>query len=203
MILQTIEYYRNNGSNVYVLFLDCTKAFDKIKHNKMFDILVEKKVCPLILRIIKNMYTLNNSKIKWSNAQSEKFFIRNGVKQGGILSLKLFDIYLDSLLTELRNSKIGCHVGNVCFNSFAYADDIALLSPSLHGIKQLIQICEKYSLEYSIHFNPAKCALLYFNSELNHNYEHSNVFMFGEKLQIFDNFKHLRHSLSINKYFKN
>ena len=47
---------------------------------------------------------------------------------------------------------------------FAYADDIALVSPSLSVLRQMIQICEQYAMEYSIVFNPVKSKLMCFNS---------------------------------------
>ena len=44
MVTQTIEYYKHNNSNVFALFLDCSKAFDKLKHIKLFNILIERNV---------------------------------------------------------------------------------------------------------------------------------------------------------------
>ncbi len=40
---ETINYYNYNGSNVYVLFLDTTKAFDRVKCCKLFNELYKKK----------------------------------------------------------------------------------------------------------------------------------------------------------------
>ena len=205
MVLQTIEYYKNNNSNVYVLFLDCTKAFDKVNHSKLFNILIDKNICPLVLRIIKNMYCYANSRIKWNDVTSDVFYIGNGVKQGGVLSPRLFNLYLDPLLNEIRKSRFGCHVGNVSANCFAYADDVALLSPSLHGINELIRICEKYSIDFSIVFNPAKCALMYFNSEVKNKFDNFNVdvFMFGQRIPLTDTFNHLGHTISNSRNLLN
>ena len=52
---------------------------------------------------------------------------------------------------------------------------------------------------FSIQFNSAKCVLLYFKSELNPKCVHSNVFMFGEKIQSFNKFKYLGHTLSTSR----
>ena len=49
LVSETIQYYRTKGSNVYVLSLDATKAFDKVKYSKLFETLIERKVCPLII----------------------------------------------------------------------------------------------------------------------------------------------------------
>ena len=48
-----------------------------------------------------------------------------------MLSSILFSIYIDSLLQKLKYSGLGCHVGRTFVGAFAYADDLALVSPSL------------------------------------------------------------------------
>ncbi len=45
--------------------------------------------------------------VKWGNSVSDKFKVLNRVKQGGILSSKLFNLYMDDLKNE---SKIGCNI---------------------------------------------------------------------------------------------
>ena len=94
MVLETIQYYRSRGSNVYALLLDATKAFDRVKYSKLFEVLLEKKICPLIVRLLMGMYLLNSAKVKWNNALSYEFPLNNGVKQGGELSPTLFSLYL-------------------------------------------------------------------------------------------------------------
>ena len=57
------------------------------------------------------------------------FTILNGVRQGGILSLKLFSVYMDDLSKLLINSGIGCFIDDVCFSHVFYADDLCLMVP--------------------------------------------------------------------------
>ena len=64
---ETIEYYLNNGSNVYATFLDCSKAFDLVKHANLFRILIDKGICPLIIRLLSNMYVDMKGKVKWKS----------------------------------------------------------------------------------------------------------------------------------------
>ena len=42
IVLETIQYYRNTNSNVYVSLLDCSKAFDLVNYKKMFSCLIER-----------------------------------------------------------------------------------------------------------------------------------------------------------------
>ena len=86
LLLETIQYFKSRGSNVYMLSLDCTKAFDKVQFSKLFDTLIEKDICPLIIRMIINTYMKSISIVKWNQTMPDPFNIRNRVKQGAILS---------------------------------------------------------------------------------------------------------------------
>ena len=60
--------------------------------------------------------------------------VKNGVKQGGVLSPILFSIYTDGLLKRPQETGVGCYMGHHCSGALAYADDITLLSPSRSGM---------------------------------------------------------------------
>ena len=47
---------------------------------------------------------------------------------------------------------------------YCYADDIGLLSPTLSGLKEMMKLCEDYTLKHKIIFNASKSQLLYFPS---------------------------------------
>ena len=92
---------------------------------------------------------------------SSHFRIRNGVKQGGVLSPILFTIYIDNLIIQLRKFNIGCKIGNSLLGVFGYADDLTLLCPSLAGLKQMLNVCEDFAKEYNILFNASKSKLMH------------------------------------------
>ena len=91
------------------------------------------------------------------------------MKQGGCLSPSLFSIYLNNLILNLRNSNIGCKFGSEYIGVFGYADDLSLLCPSFTGIKEMLNICEKYDRKYDILFNATKIQLLYFGKDSNND----------------------------------
>ena len=125
-------------------------------------LLRERALCPVVLRLIMNMYVNQCIQIKWNSMISEKYGIANGVKQGGVLSPILFGIYMDNLIKRLKDSNIGCKIGNNYVGVFCYADDLTLISPTLTGLKCMLSICENYADEYKILFNASKSQLLHF-----------------------------------------
>ena len=76
----------------------------------------------------------------------------NGVKQGGCLSPMLFTLYMDGLIQKLKHSGISCHIGKIYCGVF----DMAIVSPTLFGLRQMIEICEEYASEMDLLFNNKK-----------------------------------------------
>ena len=165
VMMETISYYNANGSNVYALMLDASKAFDRFNYCKLFRVLLKRKVSPdspLVLRLLLYMYTKQKLQVRWGSSMSSQFTACNGVKQGAILSPILFSIYMDGLFEQLEKSDMGCHMGNHYTGCIGYADDLTLLIPTRSGIKVLIDICEKYAHEYCVSFNGTKSRYLIF-----------------------------------------
>ena len=69
-------------------------------------------MCPIVLRLLINMYINQKIRVNWNNVLSKQYCISNGVKQGGCLSPTLFSIYLNDLIDVLCSSNIGCRYGN-------------------------------------------------------------------------------------------
>ena len=81
------------------------------------------------------------------------FCTSNGVRQGGILSPKLFSVYIDDLSDKLVKCKVGCYIDNLCMNHVMYADDICLMVPSPAALQELIDICYDFSVQNDLSFN--------------------------------------------------
>jgi hypothetical protein len=157
-----IEYYKCQNSPVFSCFLDASKAFDRVNHWILFKKLKEKCVPIIIIRILLYWYRDQDMCVKWGNNISEHFKVTNGVRQGSLLSPKLFALYVDRLSNLLLDSRIGCFINNVCLNHLLYADDLCLLAPSAIALQKLINICKRYGIEHDIVFNPVKSVCMVF-----------------------------------------
>ena len=110
ILKECVDYFVDHGSNVFVTFLDCSKAFDKISHSGLFLKLVERGIplCMLLLLI----YWFSNMKCRcrWKDAFSDFFDVTSGIKQGGVISPLIFSVYVDDLIKRLRKHGVGCHM---------------------------------------------------------------------------------------------
>ena len=98
--------------------------------------------------------------VRWGNSVSKGFKVTNGVRQGGILSPYLFNIYLDDLSITLRKQYAGCKIADRIINHLLYADDLVLMCPSYRGLQDLLDICSEYADKHDIKFNTKKSVVL-------------------------------------------
>ena len=97
-MLETIDYYVETNTDCYLLLLGASKAFDHVKYVEMFTFLHDRKLCPIVLRLLMNMYINQTIQVRWNNTLSNVCGLSNGVKQGGCLSPTLFSLYINNLI---------------------------------------------------------------------------------------------------------
>ena len=135
VLKQVISKYIQNESSVYASFLDASKAFDLVRHDVLFEILLSRGLPPLVVRLLHSWYATQNLRVRWSRALSHPFAVSNGVRQGGVLSPILFTLYLDELLLKLRSNGVGYYWGDHFVGALAYADDVVLLAPCASALR--------------------------------------------------------------------
>ena len=94
VMMETISHYNANGSNVYALMLDASKAFNRVNYCKPFRVLLMRKVSSLVLRLLLYIYTKQKLQVRQGCSISSQFTACNGVEQGAVLSPILFSVYI-------------------------------------------------------------------------------------------------------------
>ena len=100
--------------------------------------------------------------VKWGKLCSSYFSVSNVVRQGGILSLKLFFVYVDNLSVALSATKTGSVINDKSVNHVFYADDLCIMPANPAGIQKLIDRGYNYSVHDSLIFNPTKSVCVVF-----------------------------------------
>ena len=78
-----------------------------IHHWILFKKLIDKHVPLFMIRLLVCWYSTQKMHIRWGNTVTSSFLVSNGVKQGGIISPILFNVYMDQLSEKLNASNIG------------------------------------------------------------------------------------------------
>ena len=93
-VKSSIQYYNYYGSHVYTCFLNASKAFDRINHWTMFEQIILRNVPIILIRILCFLVSISGTMYIMGKHEVLFFTASNGVRQGGILSLKLFSVYM-------------------------------------------------------------------------------------------------------------
>ena len=116
----------------------------------------------MIVRMLIFWYSKQEMCIKWGQAMSDYFTISDGVRQGGILSPRLFAVYVDDLSKQLIDARSGCSIEHQCINHVMYADDICILAPSALGLQKLLDVWYNFSQWNDNVFNSLKSVYIEF-----------------------------------------
>jgi len=108
-------------------------------------------------------YSNQHVHVRWRGVLSSSFTVGNGTKQGGVLSPCLFNCYVRDLIIAIMTTKIGCNIGGLFTNIFAYADDMVLLAPSWRALQYLINELVTYAnnIDMICNSNKTVCRLWY------------------------------------------
>jgi len=80
-------------------------------------------------------------------------------------------------------------------SSLCYADDLALIAPSAHALRRMLQVCSDFASEKNLTFNAGKSQLICFHSHKSVVVDERFKFC-GQELIFTDIVVHLGHTLS-------
>jgi len=83
--------------------------------------------------------------------------IKEGVKQGCILSPYLFNFFINELFEKCESSGLGIKIGKLSIPIIGYCDDLIVLGSNVARINKLLQECGQYADAWKLKFNEKKC----------------------------------------------
>ena len=84
--------------NIYFCFIDYTKAFDCVDHNKLCKILKEMGIPDHLTCCLRNMYASQEATVRTGHVTADWFKIGKEVCQGCIMSPSLFNLYAEYIM---------------------------------------------------------------------------------------------------------
>ena len=91
-----IEKAREFQKNI--CFIDYTKAFDCVDHNKLWKILKEMGIPDHLTCLLRNLYAGQEATVRTRHGTTDWLQIGKGVRQGSILSPCLFNLYAEYIM---------------------------------------------------------------------------------------------------------
>ena len=132
-----IKKAREFQNCIYFCFIDYTKAFDCVDHNKLWEILQEMGIPDPLTCLLRNLYAGQEATVRTGHGTTDWFQIGKGVCQGCILSPCLFNLYAEYIMrnTGLEEAQAGIKIARRNINNLRYADDTTLMAESEEELK--------------------------------------------------------------------
>ena len=94
------ENYLQHQQDLYHVFVDLKKAFDRILHAALWATMKKYNISTNLIRVIKNLYDKATGAVLFNNNIEDWFLTTVGFWQGCLLSPTLFNIFLERIMTD-------------------------------------------------------------------------------------------------------
>ena len=127
-----IEKAREFQEYLYFCFIDYTKAFDCVDHNKLWEILKVMGIPYHLTCLLRNLYADQEATVKTGHGTTDWFQIGRGGHQSCILSPCLFNLYTEYIMRNdvLDEAQAGIKIPGRNIDNLRYADDTTLMAES-------------------------------------------------------------------------
>ena len=147
---------------MYCIFLDAKSAFDKIIREYCIKSAYLAGSSGQGLLYLDNRMKHRQTFVEWDKVLMGPIMDLVGVEQGGCNSDRMYRLANNKELTLTQSSMLGLNMGSVHVASIGQADDVCLLSDSIHKLQCILNLAMSYAEEYHVEMVPEKTKLMCF-----------------------------------------
>ena len=153
-LLEVLDYIGtclDNGGQVDMLYLDMSKAFDRINHKRLILKLFNSGIGGNLLNWFESYLTDRRQRVTVLGVTSSTLPVTSGVPQGSIIGPALFLLYVNDLPEADLSSRVAMFADDTkLFSAIKSQDDVASLQADLVNL-------EHWSSQSGLSFNKSKC----------------------------------------------
>jgi hypothetical protein len=162
---------------VHQLFIDFKKAYDSVRREVLYNILIAFGIPMKLVRLVKMCLNETYSRVQVGKHLSDTFPIKNGLKKGEAVSPLLFNLALKYAIRSVQANEEGLKL-NGTHQLLVYADNVNILGGSVHAIKKNTEAVVVASKEIGLEVNAEKTKYMVMscnqNAGQNHNMKIDN-----------------------------
>ena len=156
------EKTREFQKNIYICFIDYTKAFHCKNHNKLWKILQEMRIPDHLTYLLRTLYASQEATVGAGHGTMDWFQIEKGVRQGCVFLPCLFNLYEEYIMRKagLDESQAGIKIAGRNVNNVRYTDDTTLMTESEEELKSLLMKVKEESEKAGLKLNIQKAKIM-------------------------------------------
>ncbi len=175
---------------MYVATLDTKQAFDTVWLPGVFHKLSILGIKGRMWSILIDAHTNMTSCVLANGIRSPTFLVQQGIRQGGIISTWIYNLFIDELLYKLQASGLGATIMNISTSNVTLADDITLSATSPLNLQKMLDIVYQYTCMFRYIINASKSFVIIFG-HTSRRQQHVNLSMGPDQITITDNIRHV------------
>ena len=165
--------------DLYLCFIDCSKASDKVKHSDLFGILLRHNCDGEDLRVIRNLYREQEATMRIDDDCSVYKPICRGMREGCVFfSPDLFNIHSEMILQNIKLHE-GVRVGGNNVNNLRYADDTVSIADSEEKLQGILTTVTVESENKGLQLNAKKTECM--SSQNSQTFQYVRLFAKGNE----------------------
>ena len=131
-------------------------------HNKLWKILQEMGIPDHLTCLLRNLYSGQEATVRTGHGTTDWFQIWKGVRQGCVLSPRLFNLYAEYIMrnTGLEETQAGIKIAGRDVNNLRYADDSTLMAESKEELKCFLMKVKEESEKAGLQLNIQKTKIM-------------------------------------------
>ena len=172
--------------DVYVCFIDYVKAFDRVRHGPLVEMLESLDLDGQDVELIKNLYWDQKASGRLNGIVSDYVEVMRGVRQGCILSPDLFSLYTEMIMRHIKDLD-GLRVGGVNINNLRYADDTTLIAVDEQKLQKLMEVVVEKSEAKGLDINKKSFVMVFSKNAIKptcHNHSKGRIIGTGESVYV-------------------
>jgi len=174
--------------------IDFKKAYDSVRREVLYKILIEFGIPRKLVRLIKMNLTETYSRVCVGKNVSDRFPIKNGLKQGDALSPMVFNFALEYTIRRVQVNQDYLKL-NGTHQLLAYANDVNILGGSIHTLKENAEALVAATREIGLEVNADKTKYMVMSRDQNAGQIHS-VRIDNSTIERVEEFKYLGTTLT-------
>jgi hypothetical protein len=163
-LVNIVESRLKINQSTFAAFIDFQKAYDGINRNLMWSKLLHQGIASKskLMTALQGIYSNVKCTVNVNGCHTDWFDVSVGLRQGCILSPLLFNLFINDLVSAIKENTSGIPVAdeNICV--LMYADDLVMLARNERDLQQMLDVLNTWCFQWGMNVNQSKSEIMHF-----------------------------------------